>query len=183
MSSITNKDDQERLRRNADKWTDPLMDAGWTVLPSVILERQRALGLDPIDVNILLQLARHWWYADNPPHPSKKAIAECLGIKEITVRRHIAAMEATGLIQRRARHDPKDGRQQSNAYLFDGLIKQPLLRHGHSSDDLGRRVDPCSGNDCASGRQHFAGVNANQARIDFSAVIGQINQGAGHDRF
>lgn len=123
MSSITNKEAQDRLRRNADKWSDPLMDAGWTVLPSVILERQQALGLDPIDVNILLQLARHWWYADNPPHPSKKAIAECLGIKEITVRRHIAAMEAAGLIQRRPRHDPKDGRQQSNDYLFDGLIK------------------------------------------------------------
>ncbi len=45
------------------------------VLPSIILEKQHALGLDAIDVNILLQLARHWWYRDNPPHPSKASIA------------------------------------------------------------------------------------------------------------
>ena len=57
----------ERIRRNEEKWTRTLMDAGWTVLPSIILEKQHALGLDAVDVNILLQLARHWWYKDNPP--------------------------------------------------------------------------------------------------------------------
>ncbi len=38
------------------------MDAGWTAIPSIILDKQHALGLDPIDVNILLQLAKHWWF-------------------------------------------------------------------------------------------------------------------------
>ncbi len=93
------------------------------VLPSIILEKQHALGLDAIDVNILLQLARHWWYRDNPPHPSKASIAECLGVDPSTVRRHIAAMEAAGLIQREARYK-KSGGQENNAYHFDGLIKE-----------------------------------------------------------
>ena len=30
------------------KWTKPLVDAGWTAIPSVIFERQHALGLDPL---------------------------------------------------------------------------------------------------------------------------------------
>lgn len=118
---ITKKEQQERLRRNEKKWTPALMAAGWTVIPSIIMERQQALGLDPVDVNILLQLARYWWYEDNPPHPSKKAIAECIGRSESTVQRRIAAMEAGGLIKRVARYDKKYG-QQTNEYHFDGLI-------------------------------------------------------------
>ena len=121
--AITKAEQQSRLQRNEEKWSPRLMEAGWTVLPSIILEKQHALGLDPIDVNILLQLARHWWYADNPPHPSKASIAECLGVDPSTVRRHIAAMEQAGLIRREARYK-KSGGQENNAYHFDGLIKE-----------------------------------------------------------
>jgi DNA-binding transcriptional ArsR family regulator len=111
----------KRLQRNEQKWTRTLMEAGWTVLPSIILEKQDALGLDPIDVNILLQLARHWWYSDNPPHPSKATIAKCIGVDPSTVRRHIARMEADGFIRRESRFDKKYG-QQTNVYRFEGLI-------------------------------------------------------------
>ena len=100
--AVTKAQQQERLRRNEEKWTSTLMNAGWTVLPSIILERQDALGLDPIDVNILMHLARHWWYSDNPPHPSKASMAKCMDIDPSTVRRHIARMEAVGFIKRRS---------------------------------------------------------------------------------
>jgi hypothetical protein len=62
---------QNEQKRNEQKWSPTLMEAGWTVLPSIILEKQDALGLDAIDVNILLQLARYWWYTDNLPHDKK----------------------------------------------------------------------------------------------------------------
>lgn len=122
---VTKAQQQERLRRNEEKWTSTLMDAGWTVLPSILLERQDALGLDPIDVNILMHLARHWWYSDNPPHPSKAAMAKCMGIDPSTVRRHIARMEAAGFITREKRFTKrKFGGQDTNRYLFNGLIKE-----------------------------------------------------------
>ena len=35
----------EALRVNEKKWTKPLMDAGWTCIPTVIIERQQVLGL------------------------------------------------------------------------------------------------------------------------------------------
>lgn len=111
------------LRRNEEKWTAPLMDAGWTALPSIILDKQHALGLDPVDVNILLQLAKHWWFTDNLPHPSKTTLAELMGVDPSTVRRRISRMEAAGFIRRVARYDAKHGGQTSNAYEFDGLIK------------------------------------------------------------
>jgi len=114
----------ERLKRNEEKWTPALMEAGWTVLPSIILEKQEALGLEPVDVNILLQLARHWWYSDNPPYPSKAAMAKAMGVDPSTIRRRIARMEAAGFIKREERFTKrKFGGQDTNKYHFDGLIK------------------------------------------------------------
>ena len=49
----------KELRVNEQKWSKTLMDAGWTAFPSVIIERQKALGLDAMDLNILLHLASH----------------------------------------------------------------------------------------------------------------------------
>lgn len=121
---LTKIEEQKRLRRNEEKWTPTLMAAGWIVIPSVILERQQALGLDAIDINIILHLVRHWWFSDRPPYPSKKTIAQCMDIDESTVRRRIAAMEKEGIIQRKPRFDPNYGGQKSNEYHFDGLINE-----------------------------------------------------------
>ena len=93
-------DAAEALRVNEKKWIKPLMEAGWTCIPSVIIERQRALGLDAIDINILMHLATHWWTEDNKPYPSKVTIATALDITSRTVQRRIAAMERDGFIRR-----------------------------------------------------------------------------------
>lgn len=120
---ITRKAEQtERLRRNEEKWSTVLMNAGWTVIPSILLEKQAALGLDAIDVNILLHLAKHWWYRENPPHPSKISIAKAMGIDPSTVRKRIARMQSEGVIQREYRYKRLGG-QETNFYHFDGLIK------------------------------------------------------------
>ena len=145
--AVTKAQQTERLQRNEEKWTLALMEAGWTVLPSIILEKQHALGLDAIDVNILLQLARYWWYSDNPPHPSKASIAECIGVDPSTVRRHIARMEADGFIRREARYNKRFGGRETNTYHFDGLIKAATphakefieMREKQRTEDAARR--------------------------------------------
>ena len=141
------KTQQERLRRNEQKWTVPLMEAGWSVLPNVILDRQKILKLDPVDVNILLHLVKHWWYADRLPYPSKQTIADCMGVDASTVRRHIAKLEKRNLIQRVARYDKRKG-QQSNQYDLTGLIDaaRPLaeemieIRKSRKKKDAKNRV-------------------------------------------
>jgi Helix-turn-helix domain len=115
----------EALRVNEKKWSKPLIDAGWTAIPSVILERQKALGLDALDVNILLHLAVYWWTADNKPHPSKKTIAEAVGVEPRTVQRRIADLEAAKLIRREQRRIRGKG-SRTNLYHFDGLIAAAL---------------------------------------------------------
>jgi DNA-binding transcriptional regulator YhcF (GntR family) len=111
----------DTLRVNEKKWGKPLMDAGWTVLPNIIFERQKALGLDAIDVNILLHIASYWWAPEGRPHPSKVTIAKAMGIDPRTVQRHIAEMEKGGMIKRQERRVTGLG-SRTNIYHLDGLI-------------------------------------------------------------
>ena len=119
----------KQLRVNEQKWSKTLMDAGWTAVPSVIIERQKALGLDPTDVNIILHLASYWWTRDNKPHPSKRTIAEALDVTPRTVQRRIAALEKAGFIHREQRRIRGKG-SRTNRYHFDGLINaaQPFAK-------------------------------------------------------
>jgi predicted transcriptional regulator len=114
---------QETLKENEKKWTKPLMDAGWTVIPSIIIERQKALGLDSIDMNIIVHLASRWWTADGKPYPSKGTIAEAIGVEPRTVQRHIARLESAGLVRREQRRTKGQG-SRTNVYHLDGLIRE-----------------------------------------------------------
>lgn len=113
---------KEAMHENEKKWGPDLMKAGWTLLPNTIFLRQRALGLDSRDINILLILLSHWWTADNLPFPSKKTIADAIGCDPSTVRRRIKAMEAGGFLRRIERRMDRD-RNKTNLYDFSGLVK------------------------------------------------------------
>lgn len=105
------------------KWSPELIEAGWTVLPAALIEHQRALGIDAIDINIILHLANRWWTADNRPMPSKNSIATAMKIDPSTVRRRIQRMEAAGFVRREQRRISKVG-SKTNIYHLDGLIKE-----------------------------------------------------------
>ena len=111
------------IRTNEKKWGKTLMDAGWTAFPSIILEKQHALGLDALDINIIMYLSTYWWEAENKPHPSKKTIAQALNISPRTVQRRIATLEQLGFIRREYRPHAEKG-NESNKYHFDGLIQE-----------------------------------------------------------
>ena len=111
-----------QLKVNEKKWTPTLMKAGWTVLPNVIFERQRALGLDAIDINIILHIASYWWTKEGKPFPSKRTIATAMEIEPRTVQRRIARLEAAKLIRREQRRSAVNG-SQTNVYHLDGLIE------------------------------------------------------------
>lgn len=111
----------EKLRVNEKKWSKTLMDAGWNALPSIIIEKQEALGLDAIDMNIIVHLSNYWWRPDNLPHPSVETIAKAIGVKARTIQKRIKALEAANLIKREERRYTKGG-STTNLYSFEGLI-------------------------------------------------------------
>jgi len=115
----------EDLRKNEAKWSKPLMAAGWNAIPSIIIEKQEALGLDAIDMNIIIHLSNYWWRADNLPNPSVKTIAQAIGVKERTIQKRIKALHELGLLTRTERRKTRVG-SDTNLYGFDGLIKAAL---------------------------------------------------------
>lgn len=122
-STATKLDDQAHLTVNQKKWGEPLMKAGWTCLPNIIVHYQDDLGLDPLDMNIILYLASRWWKADGKPYPAKASMAKAMGKSPSTIRRRIKRLEAAGLVRRELR--PVEGdRSQTNVYHLDGLVEE-----------------------------------------------------------
>jgi hypothetical protein len=90
--SAVKQADAETLRKNEAKWSKPLMAAGWNALPNIIIEKQEALGLDALDMNIILHLSHYWWTAENLPFPSVATIAKAIGVTPRTVQKRISAL-------------------------------------------------------------------------------------------
>lgn len=120
------------VRTNEKKWGKPLMEAGWTAFPSIILERQVELNLTAQDINLLLYLATYWWEAENKPHPTKNRIARDIGLTPRTVQRRLTRLVELGYIHREARKNSAGG-NLSNIYHFDGLI---LAAHSHALEKI-----------------------------------------------
>ncbi len=106
----------------AEKWGDRILSAGWVLLPLALVDGQRELDLDAIDLTLLLHLVRFWWERDNLPHPSKERLAKAMGLQPRSVQRRLARLEKLRLIKRHMRRDPATGRNMTSAYSFEGLI-------------------------------------------------------------
>lgn len=107
------------------KYGKELVAAGYTLVPNVFFQRMKALGLDPLDMVIILHLLAYWWDVNNRPHPSKVTLAHAIGVDSRTIQRRIAAMEIAGFIRREQRRDSPAG-SSTNVYHLDGLIKAAI---------------------------------------------------------
>lgn len=106
------------------RWGKNAIDVnGWTGIPNLLLERQQELKIDPLDLNILLVLCKHWWEEDKMPYPSKATIADIVGREKSTVQTRIRGMEQRGLLKRVTRKNGQGG-QGSNEYDLSGLVKK-----------------------------------------------------------
>ena len=121
-AAATKKAETETLKTNEKKWSKTLMDAGWNVIPNIIIEKQEALGLRPIDMNILVHLSHYWWSKEELPRPTVATIATAVGVSKRTVQKHMSALEAANLLHREQRRHTQHG-SIPNKYNFDGLIK------------------------------------------------------------
>jgi hypothetical protein len=117
LPGMTKKD----KRRSEDKWTAQVMKLGFTPLPSLLLRAQARLGLNPEQLNVLLQIVEHWWEADKLPFPSKDTLARRMGKSARQVQRYLTQLEAGGFISRIERFNGRKA-QVSNSYDLRGLV-------------------------------------------------------------
>lgn len=103
------------------KWGADVIAEGYTVLPNVILQNQKALDLKHLDVLVLMCLLSHWWDKDDLPRPAKTSIARTLDVDPRTVQRSIAKLEKQGYIERKERW-ASVGDNLPNFYDLSGLV-------------------------------------------------------------
>jgi predicted transcriptional regulator len=113
------QDDKNSL--NA-KWGKQTMDVGFTVLPSVLLRSQARLKIKCNELAVLVHLIEHWWKPGSMPWPSKKTIAERLGVSDKTVQRAMVKLEKEKLIQRNSRFLKTSKGRTSNEYDLAPLV-------------------------------------------------------------
>ncbi|EGR4429550.1 helix-turn-helix domain-containing protein [Vibrio cholerae] len=115
------KEEQQDAKKLNKRWGNQVIQEGWTAIPNVLIERQQALKLNPVEMNILLVLLKFWWENDKSPFPSKNTIADYINRDVSTVRKTLKSLEEKNLIKRTARFHEKGG-QTSNVYDLSGLV-------------------------------------------------------------
>jgi DNA replication protein DnaD len=106
------------------KWKEAL-EAGFQVLPDVLLKNQQQLGLTAIDVVVLINLTMSWWTETQLPFPRPTTIAKRMGINVRTVQRSLERMESMGMIERVRLH--LDESSPTAAFDLSGLVR--YLQH------------------------------------------------------
>lgn len=99
-----------------------VMDHGYTALPNILMRGQKRLGISTTQFNIVAQLMSYWFDPARPPFPSKRDLAQRMGITEQTLRINIKALEERGLVLRE-QWKTAAGDYGSNRYHLDGLVK------------------------------------------------------------
>ena|ERR1035438_2852620 len=61
------------------KWGNSL-NSGFQIIPDVLFRCQKILGLEVIDLVILLNITTHWWEYDDLPHPRPSVIARRMNL-------------------------------------------------------------------------------------------------------
>ncbi|HCM9138191.1 MULTISPECIES: helix-turn-helix domain-containing protein [Enterobacter] len=106
-----------------EKWGKDVMQAGFCIIPSLLLRCQQRLGLNPTQLAVLLQLADFWWEASRKPYPSKQTLSDRLGLSTRQIQRYMAELEQAGLLTRNVRSADNNGKL-SNEYDLSGLVKK-----------------------------------------------------------
>ncbi len=107
-----------------ERWTKGVLELGFVFIPSVLLRAQKRLHIDSVELAVLLHLIDHWWENDDMPFPSKKRLAERIGVKsDKTIQRAIVKLESEKLI-RRVKRLNKSGGQTSNTYDLTPLVER-----------------------------------------------------------
>ncbi|MDO9419966.1 MAG: helix-turn-helix domain-containing protein [Herminiimonas sp.] len=121
-----------------EKWGSAL-DAGYVVVPNVLLLKQHDLGLSDSEVLVLLHVFMAWREKDKLPFPSPATLAKRIGVNPRTVQRHLAAIADKGLMVR-----IKDGEDGIRKYDPTALVTKlkalapHLAMHKHPVEDAAR---------------------------------------------
>jgi predicted transcriptional regulator len=104
-------------------WGKAVYGHGYAGVPSILIQAQRRLGINSTQMNIIVQLLDYWHEPSRKPFPTKKDLAQRIGLTSKTIQNNIRELETAGLIQRHQRKTAS-GDWTSNIYDLNGLIEK-----------------------------------------------------------
>ena len=139
-------------------WSREVTRHGYTGVPSILIRGQSRLGLNATQMNIILQLLEYWVDPARKPFPSKKDLANRIGVKSgKTIQINIRALEQAGFIRREQRKTAS-GDWNSNIYHLDGLISRVRELEPEFSEEKRKRADARKTVETPKGRRTKAGL-------------------------
>jgi hypothetical protein len=104
-------------------WGKSVAAHGYAGVPSILIRAQGRLGLSPMQFSIVVQLLEYWREPGRKPFPSKRDLAERMGVSEKAIQLNIAELEKANLVRRELRRTAA-GDWDSNVYHLDGLVQR-----------------------------------------------------------
>lgn len=104
-------------------WGKAVQSHGYAAIPSIMIRAQHRLGIAPTQFCILVQLLEYWRTPDRIPFPTKKQLADRIGLGPKAIQQNIAALEKAGFIHRE-QHRTAAGDWGANTYHLDGLVEK-----------------------------------------------------------
>lgn len=93
-----------------ERWGEPVLEAGFLLLPALLLKKQAALELSDGEMVTLLNLLAAWWEDDDFPYLGAPQLSHRLGISLRTARRHLRNLQKKQMIRALpntvSNHDP-----------------------------------------------------------------------------
>jgi Winged helix-turn-helix DNA-binding len=102
-------------------WGKAVRSHGYAAIPTIMVRAQRRLGVNPTQFCILVQLLEYWRLPERAPFPTKKQLADRIGLSETAIQQNMRALEVAGLI-RREQNKTSAGDWGANTYHLDGLV-------------------------------------------------------------
>jgi len=116
-------DTDDELKPLELKWGREVIRGGFTAMPTMLLQRQVEFGISPLEMNIILNLADHWFDARDLPFPSYSTLSSRIGGSVRQLQRAIKDLEARGFLERQVRFVAVKG-QSSNYFSLAKLIEK-----------------------------------------------------------
>jgi predicted transcriptional regulator len=139
-------------------WGKTVRNHGYAGIPSILIQLQQRIGINPMQMNIIVQLLDYFFKPSRKPFPTKRELANRIGVTEKTIQINIRALEKAGLIRREMRRTAA-GDWNSNIYHLDGLIEKVQALEPEFAAEKRKRKEARAALETPVGRRKSGGKN------------------------
>ncbi|MBA7551045.1 hypothetical protein ES705_43578 [subsurface metagenome] len=121
---IKKKGPRKRTTDMVVTWGNKILDEGFTMVPNVLIENYKNIGISDTQMLVLLAILR-FSFRGRQPFPSQKTLSDITGYHRVTVTNAISGLKIKGYVKvtKRYIHRTKENPQRtSNKYNLKGLM-------------------------------------------------------------